>query len=72
MPITIIDFVIFCIEGVAAELRLPGEVVYDLLAEKSRILTDYIVPSYDVLHTQSRQYVIADVISLMREKGVIA
>lgn len=72
MPSPILDFVIFCIEGIAAELQLPGNVVYDLLTERSRILSDYIVPSYDVLHTQSRQYIVNDIISLMREEGVIA
>ena len=72
MPSPILDFMIFCIEGVAAKLRLPGNVVYDLLAEKSNILSDYIVPSYDVLHTQSKQYIVDDIISLMHEEGVIA
>ena len=72
MPSPILDFMIFCIEGVAAKLQLPGNVVYDLLAEKSNILPDYIVPSYDVLHTQSKQYIVDDIISLMHEEGVIA
>ena len=72
MPSPILDFVIFCIEGVAMKLQLPGNVVYDLLAEKSNILSNYIVPSYDVLHTQSKQYIVDDIVSLMREEGVIA
>ena len=72
MPSPIIDFMIFCIEGVAEKLQLPGNAVYDLLTEKSNILSDYIVPSYDVLHTQSKQYIVDDIISLMREEGVIA
>ena len=72
MPIPILDFVIFCIEGVATKLQLPGNVVYDLLAEKSNILSNYIVPSYDVLHTQSKQYIVDDIVSLMQEEGVIA
>ena len=68
----VLDFAIFCIEGVAEKLQLPGNIVYDLLTRKSRILNDYIVPSYDVLHTQSRQYVVDDIISFMKEKGGIA
>lgn len=68
----VLDFTIFCIEGVAERLQLPGNVVYDLLTRKSRILNDYIVSSYDVLHTQSRQYVVDDIISFMKEEGVIA
>ena len=69
MPSPILDSMIFCIEGVVAKLQLPGNAVYDLLAEKSNILSDYIVPSYDVLHTQSKQYIVDDIISLMRERG---
>ena len=53
----VLDFVIFCIGEVAVKLQLPGNVVYDLLAEKSDILSDCIVPSYDVPHTQSRHHV---------------
>ena len=68
----VLDFAIFCIESVAERLQLPGNVVYDLLTRKSRILNDYIVSSYDVLHTQSRQYVVDDIISFMKEEGVIA
>ena len=72
MPGSMLDFVIFCIEEVAAKLQLPGNVVYDLLTEKSDILSSYIVPSYDVLHTQSKQYIVDDIISLMREEGLVA
>ena len=68
----VLDFAIFCIEGVAEKLQLPGNVVYDLLTRKSRILPDYIVSSYDVLHTQSKQYIVYDIISFMKEEGVIA
>ena len=71
MPSFLLEFVIFCIEEVAQKLQLPGNVVYDLLTEHSRILFNYIVPSYDVLHTQSKQYIVDDIISLMREEGVI-
>ena len=72
MTSPILDFIIFCIEEIAAKLQLSGNVVYDLLAEKSNILSDYIVPSYDVLHTQSKQYIVDDIISLMREERVIS
>lgn len=72
MPGSMLDFVIFCIEEVAAKLQLPGNVVYDLLTKKSDILSGYIVPSYDVLHTQSKQYIVEDIISLMREEGLVA
>ena len=72
MSAIVLEFTIFCIGEVAAKLQLPGNIVYDMLTKKSRILSDYIVPSYDVLHTQGKQYIVDDIISLMKEEGVIA
>ena len=42
------------------------------MLESSGILMDYIVASYDVLHTFSKDYLIDDLTSYMREKGLIA
>lgn len=47
-----------------------AECVYQVLAEKSDILNGYIVPEYDVLHTQSREYIVNDIIEVMKERGV--
>ena len=35
------------------------------------IISDYIVPCYDVLHTFSREYIVEDLIDLMNKKGVL-
>ncbi|MDD6168189.1 MAG: DUF3791 domain-containing protein [Prevotella copri] len=32
---------------------------------------DYIIPSYDVLHTFSKEYLMEDLIDFMKEKGVL-
>lgn len=42
-----------------------------MLARQSDILNTYLIPSFDVLHTQSRQYIVDDILSLMRERGVL-
>jgi hypothetical protein len=39
--------------------------------KESGILMDYIVPCYDILHTFSREYIVEDLISLMRKRGVL-
>ena len=39
-----LEFVVFCIENVAAKLGVSAEKVYNALAEKSDILNDYIIP----------------------------
>lgn len=65
-----LDFAIFCIENVAKKLNQNPRDTYDALTKKSNILMSYIVPSYDVLHTQGKEYITNDIISFMREKGV--
>lgn len=66
-----LNFSVFCIGSVADALEMNARKVYHLLKE-SDILTGYIIPSYDVLHTFSKEYLVEDIISYMKEKGVIA
>lgn len=49
-----LEFAIFCIENIAAKLGVSAEKVYDALTEKSDILNDYIIPEYEILHTQGK------------------
>lgn len=65
-----LEFAVFCIENVAIRLGVSSEKVYQVLAEKSDILNGYIIPCYEVLHSQSKEYIVDDIISLMKEKGV--
>ena len=48
---------------------MDAERVYQAFTEKSNILNDYIVPEYEVLHTQSREYIVDDLLDIMNEKG---
>lgn len=64
------EFAIFCIENVALYLKVDASVVYHIFAQKSDILESYIIPCYDVLHTQGKEYIVNDLIDLMQEKGV--
>jgi hypothetical protein len=65
-------FAVFCIEALADELHIPGNKVYGLLTEKSDILDSYIVPSYDMLHTQSKGYIVRELKELMQKRGVLS
>ena len=64
-----LEFAVFCIENVAAKLGVDAERVYQAFTEKSDILNGYIVPEYEVLHTQSREYIVADLLDVMKERG---
>lgn len=68
----VLEYVIFCIEEIATKLQVSGTDVYDMLAKQSDILESYVIPSYNVLHTQSKDYIVDDIMSLMRERGVLA
>ena len=67
-----LEFVIFCIENLAASLHMDAPEVYQALNDRIDILKSYIVPGYDVLHTQSREYIINDIVDVMKERGVLA
>lgn len=66
-----LEFAVFCIENVAARLGVGAEKVYRAFTEQSDILNGYIVPEYDVLHTQGKEYIVDDILDVMRERGVL-
>lgn len=66
-----IDFITYCIGNLSRRLNMSAAEVYRRL-KQSGILNGYIVPSYDVLHTFSKEYLMEDIIEYMREKGVLA
>ena len=66
-----LEFTVFCIENIAEKLNIKGAEVYKLLTENSDILDGYIIPFYDVLHTQSKDFIVNDIIECMKDEGVI-
>lgn len=66
-----IDFSIFCIENIAIKLNCNPREVYLKLTDNNNILGSYIIPNYEMLHTQSKDYIVDDVIAVMREEGAI-
>lgn len=63
-------FAVFCIESLADDLMTSGDCVYKALTEDSDILDSYIIPSYDALHTQGKDYIISDIKDLMSKRGI--
>ena len=64
-----LEFAIFCIENIASYCGKDARQVYDALKE-SGILHEYIIPGYGILHTQGKEYIIADIAEVMAERGV--
>lgn len=65
-----LEFAVFCIESLADALGKPSDAVYRALTGPGNVLNQYIVPSYDVLHTQGREYIVNDIREVMDERGV--
>lgn len=63
-------FVLFCIDFVAKRLNRSPNDVYQLLSS-SDLLNDYLVANYEVLHTLGKDYLIDDIIRLMKERDLL-
>ncbi|GHU38720.1 hypothetical protein FACS1894190_00930 [Spirochaetia bacterium] len=66
-----LEFAIFCVECVADEVGLKGNEVYELMMNCPglNVLDDYVIEFYSTLHTQGREYIVRELIELMRKKG---
>ena len=63
-------FAVFCLENLAEHMDHKGDEIYKLLTEQSDILDNYIIPCSEALHTQGKEYIVNDIIEVMREKGL--
>lgn len=61
----IMGFVASCIEDVAEKLGVDYAVVYERMKAVGMI-ENYIIPHYDVLHTESRENVTAGMIETLK------
>ncbi|MDR1498629.1 MAG: DUF3791 domain-containing protein [Puniceicoccales bacterium] len=69
-----LEFSIFCIENLAERLDVGGEVVYRLLTRnngKGSLLDAYIVPNYAALHSQGKEYIVNDLIEIMKRENLL-
>ncbi len=64
-----IEFSVFLIHHLAEGWKMLPAKVYQILT-KANILDEYIIPSYECLHTLGAEYLIEDITELVREKGV--
>ena len=62
-------FVVYMIHRCANQWGCSPAAVYRKLKESGCIDT-YLVPFYDVLHTQSSQYVLNDIALYLRNRGI--
>ena len=65
-----LDFITFCVGSLADALHKSASQVYSAL-RTSGVLSDYILPCYDVLHTFSKDYLVEELNrSIERKRSV--
>ena len=69
MDKNILEFITFAIGSVAERLQKSPSEIYKIFRQ-SNVITGYLIPAYDVLHTFGRQYLVDDVLDFMKEKEV--
>ena len=67
----ILEFSIFCVESLADKLNIDAKKIYKILRVDTDILDNYIIPCYEALHSQSKAYIVDDLIQIMKVKGVL-
>lgn len=65
-----LEFAIFCIENIAIYLGRNGSDIYKAFTKNSSLLYDYIVANYKALHTQGKDYIVEDILSVAKEQGI--
>ena len=66
-----LDFITYCVVNLADRLKMNAGKVYKML-RSSGVLDEYIVPCYDVLHTFGKDYIMDDLIGLLKKKGALS
>ena len=64
-----LESTIFMIHALADSWGKSYRQVYQILNDTG-ILDSYILPYYDVLHTQGEQYLVDDITGFVKDKGV--
>ena len=65
-----LDFVTYCVGNLADRLNMSASKVYKML-RSTEILNGYMIPCYDVLHTFGKEYIMDDLISLLKKRGAL-
>ena len=68
MDKNVLEFVVFIIHALSEASHRSTTWIYKALND-SGILDNYIIPCYDVLHTQGKEYLVEDIAGFMEEKG---
>jgi len=63
-----LDFITFCVGSLSDALHKSASQVFRAL-RSTGVLSDYILPCYDTLHTFSKEYLVEELSEVLEEKG---
>ena len=61
------EFVVFCIENTAMRLGISGDELYREM-KRLNAVEEFLYPSYPTLHTQSKDYIVDEVLAYLKQK----
>ena len=61
------DFVVYCVENLANYINEDSVKVFDLLDEND-LIEGYILKFYDILHTQSKEWIVEDLVEQLEKR----
>ena len=65
---SVLVFVVFMIHALSEAWHMPPQKVYSIL-NKSKVLDNYLILHYDVLHTLGKEYLVDDVTGCVKDWG---
>ena len=65
----VFEFVVYMLHACAHKWQMTPKQAY-LLLERAGCIKDYLVPFYDVLHTQGVPYLVSDIEGYLHNHGV--
>ncbi len=65
---SVLTFVVFVIHALAEAWKVAPQKAYAILS-KSRVLDDYVISHYDVLHTLGKSYLVEDITGCVKDWG---
>ncbi|KOR25274.1 hypothetical protein ND00_18230 [Clostridium sp. L74] len=63
----VFEFISFCIENFKVKFKMKGKEVANLFYESG--VTDFLIESYDLLHTQGKDYILSEIEIFLKNRG---
>lgn len=66
----VLSFIVYMIHACANKWGVSPSVVYKKM-QAANCITNFLVPNYEILHTQSTQYIVEDINDYLNARGIL-